>query len=97
MTALSALALRIASLSQPGLALYSVLAGGLRGAGDTRWPLYLTLVGIWGVRLSLGYAAVLIMHLGLYGVWGAIACDQWARALLVTARFRSRRWQTVRV
>lgn len=96
-TALSALALRIASLSQPGLALYSVLAGGLRGAGDTRWPLYLTLVGIWGVRLSLGYAAVLIMHLGLYGVWGAIACDQWARALLVTARFRSRRWQTMRV
>jgi putative MATE family efflux protein len=96
-TALASSALRVAAVSQPGLALYSVLAGALRGAGDTRWPLYLTLVGIWGVRLSLGYLGAIALPLGLYGVWGAIACDQWTRALLVTARFRSRRWQTIRV
>lgn len=96
-TALASSALRVAAVSQPGLALYSVLAGALRGAGDTRWPLYLTLLGIWTVRLSLGYLGAIVLRLGLYGVWGAIACDQWTRALLVTARFRSRRWQTIRV
>ncbi|MEW6545418.1 MAG: MATE family efflux transporter [Bacillota bacterium] len=96
-TALASSALRIAAVSQPGLALYAVLAGALRGAGDTRWPLYLTLVGIWGVRLSLGYLGAIILPLGLYGIWGAIACDQWTRAILVTFRFRSRRWQTIRV
>lgn len=96
-TALASTALRMAAISQPGLALYAVLAGALRGAGDTRWPLYLTLVGIWGVRLSLGYLGALALSLGLYGVWGAIACDQWARAILVIFRFRSRRWQTIRV
>ncbi|MEW6398238.1 MAG: MATE family efflux transporter [Bacillota bacterium] len=96
-TVLASSALRIAAISQPGLALYMVLAGALRGAGDTRWPLYMTLVGIWVVRLSLGYLGVMVLPLGLYGVWGAIACDQWARAVLVSSRFRSRRWQTIRV
>lgn len=37
-----------------------ILGGALRGAGDTRFPLYSTLIGVWGVRVLLSY---LFLHL----------------------------------
>ena len=29
----------------------SILTGGLRGAGDTRWPLAITFIGLLGLRI----------------------------------------------
>ena len=37
--------LKIVALAMPPFALSTILIGGLRGAGDTRWPLVFTLVG----------------------------------------------------
>jgi len=41
--------LKIVALSTPSLAVMSILTGGLRGAGDTRWPLAITFVGLLGI------------------------------------------------
>ncbi len=43
--------LQLAAFSMPPLAMSMVLAGALRGAGDTRWPLLITLIGFLGVRI----------------------------------------------
>src|SRR5215216_1813249 len=56
-----AVAMRIAGVLQPFLAINFVMSGGLRGAGDTRWPLFTKLVGTWGVRLPL---VILLLSLG---------------------------------
>ena len=45
------------------------------------------------IGLSLGYIFVFIFDLGLVGVWLAIACDEWIRAILVIFRWRSRKWE----
>ncbi len=44
----AALVLKIYAIAQPAQSTQFVLAGGLRGAGDTTYPLYSTALGIWG-------------------------------------------------
>ncbi len=91
--AMGAQALRIMALSQPFMAVNFIMAGSLRGAGDTRWPLLTTATGIWGVRVLLGYLLAVLAGLGLAGAWVAMAADHIVRATLLTARFRAGRWK----
>jgi putative MATE family efflux protein len=87
--------LRLVGLSQPMLACAMVLAGGLRGAGDTRKTLVITAVGFWCIRLPL--ALLLTGPFGLIGAWIAMSVDLNARGLAILLRFRSGRWKTLRV
>ena len=94
--ATGAAAMRIAGLFQPLLAINFVMSGGLRGAGDTRWPLYTKIISTWGVRLP-AVLLLLQLGLGLTGVWIAMSADFAVQALLALWRFRSGQWKTVRV
>ncbi|HSW09727.1 MAG TPA: MATE family efflux transporter [Bacillota bacterium] len=86
-------ALRIMAVTQPFMAVNFIMAGSLRGAGDTRWPLLTTATGIWGVRVLLGYLLAVVAGLGLAGAWMAMAADHTVRAILLTLRFRAGRWK----
>jgi Na+-driven multidrug efflux pump len=88
--------MRIAGLFQPLLAVNFIMSGGLRGAGDTRWPLYTKIISTWGVRLPLVYA-LLGLGLGLTGIWVAMGCDFGLQATLALWRFRAGKWRTLRV
>ena len=66
----------VIALAQPFLALTMVLSGALRGAGDTRGPLLVTFIGIWLVRLPLGFFLVGMTSLGLIGAWITMIVDQ---------------------
>jgi putative MATE family efflux protein len=90
-------ALLILGLMQPLQSLQFALAGGLRGAGDTRWPLLATFVGVWVFRLCLGYLFVDGLGWGLAGAWLAIAADQSCRSAFVVWRWKSGRWKLARV
>lgn len=94
---LSALVLKIYAIAQPFQSTQFVLAGGLRGAGDTAYPLYSTMIGMWGGRVILGWFFVNVMHWGLVGAWIGMCLDQMARGVLIWLRFRSGRWKTARI
>jgi len=89
-------AMRLAGVLQPFLAINFVLSGGLRGAGDTRWPLYTKLISTWGVRLPL-VIVLLSLGLGLTGFWVAMCTDFAVQALLASWQFRRGRWKMLRV
>lgn len=89
--------LRAAGLVQPALAVGFILAGGLRGAGDTRWPLYSRLITNWAIRLPLAVLLVRVLDLGLSGIWLAMCTDFTIQALLIFWRFSSGRWQSIQV
>ncbi len=107
---LAAQLLRIVAYAMAPLALVMVLTGALRGAGDTRWPLALNLLGIVLLRVPL---AMYLAHdtmplpfldytiagagLGVVGAWYAAVIDIVARALLLIARFRHDAWQRIEV
>ena len=79
--------------SMPLLAVEFALGGALRGAGDTRFPLLATLLGLIGVRCGL---AALCTYLGLPVVWvyGALIGDYVLKATMLILRFRRGKWKT---
>lgn len=89
--------LRLLAISQPALALVMVLAGALRGAGDTKWVMYITMAGTWGSRVVIGWFLGIYLGLGLSGVWTAMVLDNLIRAALMTTRYRSGRWKHLKV
>jgi MATE family multidrug resistance protein len=95
--AIGTMPLRMVGLIQPLLAASMVFSGGLRGAGDTRWPMMITGGSIWLVRLPLAYLFALVLGWGLPGAWTALALDLSLRGLLNFLRFRGGRWKTVKV
>jgi len=89
--------LRIAAVMQIPLALTMVLAGSLRGAGDTRFIMWATMVGMWGVRVPLAFVLGVWLHLGVVYVWSAIIADWTVRMGLLLWRYQSERWRAIQV
>lgn len=87
--------LRAAGLVQPALAVSFILLGALRGAGDTRWPLYSRLLTTWVVRLPLTVVVVGWLGGGLPGVWLAMCTDFTLQAIMVLWRFNSGKWRQI--
>ncbi len=94
---LGSTALRIVAVAQPFMAVNQVLAGGLRGAGDTAWVMYITGVSAWGVRVVLTYLFVTLLGLHLPGAWYAMVSDLIMRSVLFQLRFRTGHWKRIAV
>jgi putative MATE family efflux protein len=90
-------ALVVVGLGQPAQAVIFALSGALRGAGDTRYPLLVTLVNWFLIRLPLAYVLAFPLGLGLTGIWLGVTVDYFLRAVLFAVRFRSGAWARVRV
>lgn len=90
-------ALKIIALVQPFQSSQLILAGGLRGAGDTIWPLVSTFIGVLGIRVILAFIFVNIFHLGLAGAWLGVFLDQFIRWGIIYIRFKSGKWKTVTI
>ncbi|HHT36986.1 MAG: MATE family efflux transporter [Candidatus Wallacebacter cryptica] len=95
--ALASVCLRIVAVSQPALAAQMVFAGGLRGAGDTRGILWITLTGFMVVRVGLTLILSLWLDLGLIGAWIAMGVDLYYRSILMWSRFRRGSWKTLKI
>ncbi|MEW9123275.1 MAG: MATE family efflux transporter [Thermotaleaceae bacterium] len=91
----ASMALKVIALVQPFQSSQLILAGGLRGAGDTMWPLVSTFIGILGVRVVLSYLFVVVLGFGLVGAWMAVFVDQFVRWALVYYRFQKGKWKYV--
>ncbi len=96
-TALAAGALKIIAISQPFMLSMFIFIGGLRGAGDTRWTLAITMAGFWGIRVITAYLLAIKLDMGLYGAWIGMALDMAVRALLAGLRFRAGGWKHIKV
>jgi MATE family multidrug resistance protein len=84
--------LRTNAFSEPFLALAMVLSGALQGAGDTRTPMWITIVTNWFLRLPLAWFLAITLHRGPGGAWMAMASSICMNGILTTIWYRSRRW-----
>ncbi len=96
-TELGSTVLRIIAVAQPFMAINHVLAGGLRGAGDTKWVMYITGASAWAARVSLTYLFVVVMQMGLPGAWYAMVTDLILRSMLFRWRFKAGHWKEISV
>lgn len=89
--------LKLIAIIQPFQSSQLILAGGLRGAGDTVWTLVSTFIGILLIRVVLAYYFINVLHMGLIGAWIAIVIDQLARWILITYRFKTDKWKYIKI
>jgi len=89
--------LKIVALLQVPLALTMVLAGSLRGAGDTRFIMGATMIGMWGVRVPLALVAALWLRQSVSFIWAAMIADWTVRMGLLLWRYQSERWRQIQV
>jgi putative MATE family efflux protein len=84
--------LRVNGAVQPILAVFMVLNGALRGAGDARAGLLGTVVGRWGVVVPLAWLLGVVAAWGTLGVWWAFFIGISVQAGWVGLRWRSGAW-----
>ncbi len=89
--------LRLMAFIQPFQCSQLIIAGGLRGAGDTIWTLISTLIGILIIRVALANVFVISMGMGLIGAWLAVLIDQAIRWIIILIRFRTNKWKYITI
>jgi Na+-driven multidrug efflux pump len=89
----------LAGLAQPGFAIAIIMGSGLKGAGETIWPMISTVVGMCLVRfpLVIAFAYYILPRMGhpewsLIAVWIGIFSDLNFRAVLNGVIFRRGKW-----
>ncbi|TWU13584.1 Multidrug resistance protein NorM [Symmachiella macrocystis] len=90
-------AFQFMALFQVPLVLSIVYVLALHGAGETRYPLIFTIIGVLFIRVPLGYVCGIVLHGGLIGAWIGMNVDVTVRAILLFIRFRWGDWQGTRV
>ena len=82
---------------QPFQAMQFILAGSLRGAGDTKVTAMITFATVLIIRPIAAILLINYANMGLYGAWVALALDQLVRSVMVLARYRSGNWRFLKI
>jgi putative MATE family efflux protein len=88
---------KIIAFSQIPTSLTMMLAGSLRGAGQTSWVMYSTLIGGWVVRLPMAYILGRYMNLGIFYIWLAMPIDWGVRTIALYIKYTSSKWHEKRL
>ena len=76
-----------------GRAINILMTKCLISVGEIKLPICVGITFHWAVALLLAYVFGGILHLGLQGVWVAMAIDECSRGLIYFFRFRSNKWK----
>lgn len=74
-----------------------IYAGCLRGAGDVRYCLYVSLLSVTAIRSIVTWVLTAIIPLGLSGIWLGVFSDQFSRYLLLRHRFKQGDWVYLKI
>jgi Na+-driven multidrug efflux pump len=89
--------LRYLSVSGFFITVALTFTGGLQGTGDTRSPLYITLVSQVAIPMGLCFTLQQMNRLDAAGVWTAIVLGHATRCALSVWRFEQGKWKSIRV
>ena len=74
-----------------------VLPAGLRGAGDVKYTMLISIAGMWLCRIVMGYVLGIRLGLGVQGVWIGMYMDWTIRGTLYLIRLKSGKWKQKKV
>jgi Na+-driven multidrug efflux pump len=87
--------MRYLSVSAFFIAVALTYTGGLQGTGDTRSPLYISLVSQIAIPLGMCFTIQQTIGLEPHHIWTAILLGHITRCGLSVARFRQGRWREI--
>ena len=74
-----------------------VYSGCLRGAGDTRYVAFVSMISIMMVRPGLSWLLCYPVGIGLIGAWWGVLIDQYLRWVFTMIRFAGGKWTKIKV
>ena len=77
------------------MAVSIILSFALNGAGDTKKPMYATLVSMVMIQIPLGYYLPQHFGLGIIGIWIAVIIGIIIQAVLLTMMYRKGSWKRI--
>jgi MATE family, multidrug efflux pump len=89
--------LRILSASGLLIAVALTFTGGLQGTGDTKSPLYISIISQIIVPLGVCFVIKQTSRLDPIDIWVAILCGHATRCALSVIRFKQGKWRTISV
>ena len=85
--------LRIVAVSEPFFGAAVILEGVFNGIGDTRAPMFFSLLSMWGVRIALTQGVIMLTSLGLPAVWGCMVLGNLSYLLMLSAHYLRGHWR----
>ncbi len=82
----------ISVLLEPGRVFNVVVINSLRATGDVGFPIKMAVLSMWCVWVPLAWLLGLQLHIGIAGMWIAMAIDEWLRGVLMYRRWKRRDW-----
>lgn len=70
-----------------------IIPAGLKGAGDTKYTMGISIFSMWTFRIGLGYILSVIFKMGIMGIWIGMHIDWVVRAILFYARWKREKWK----
>lgn len=64
----------------------------LRGAGDVKYTMIVSIISMWAGRVIVGYVLITWLHLGILGVWIGMFVDWYIRGISFLVRFIRGKW-----
>ena len=89
--------LRVLSVSGLFIAVALTYTGGLQGTGDTRSPLYISIVSQIVVPLGICFVVQRVATLNAIDIWIAILVGHITRCTLSVWRFNQGQWRSILV
>lgn len=89
--------LRVISSGYLFYAFGMVMAQSFNGAGDTRTPTIINLIGFWVIQIPLAYFLAITLKWGPTGVFWAIPIAESVIALIAVVIFKRGKWKKVKV
>jgi len=69
-----------------------IIPSGLKGAGDTRFTMVVSIISMWTFRVFVGYIFSILLGVGVVGMWGAMFFDWIARGIIYYTRLKRGKW-----
>ena len=74
-----------------------VIIACMRGAGDVYFPTVCAVLSNWIISVAGSYLFAVVLDMGIYGLWIALAADECVRGILMIIRWKSGAWKNKRV
>lgn len=69
------------------------LSAGLKGTGDAKYTMKVSIFGMWAFRIILGYILGVMLKIGVLGVWLGAYVDWLVRGILFYIRLQKGNWK----
>lgn len=90
-------AMIVFAIVQVPKAVDNVIIGNLRGAGDLKWLMYMTMIGVIFLEVCLNWFVAFKTSLALVGLWSVHLLDESLRLVVNYWRFKGGRWKFMKV